>query len=200
MRVRGQRRGTKASLLSAQRPSWTIRVPKYPRPLFKKQTSRGPASRATWTQIRSRRGELSRLGPARRPQGLITGGDFRDRARRGYRLCAQGRQVAINYFPSEEPDASEGVKAFWRKLVGEAVATLGGLDILVCNASRQQARQRPRHQEYPGQRRGAGTGLDAAPDQCGRPTEVREVRQHDRVRPSRAVGRTWVDLRPARSR
>jgi hypothetical protein len=67
--------------------------------------------------------------------------------------------VAINYLPSEEPDAREvvaliraaGRKAvpipgdlrdagFCRNLVEEAVSQLSGLDILVSNAGRQQSR------------------------------------------------------------
>ena len=72
----------------------------------------------------------------------------------------EGADVAINYYPTEEPDASQvielmkadGVKAiplpgdlrdetFCKKLVENAVAGLGGLDILVNNAGRQQAFQ-----------------------------------------------------------
>src|SRR5205085_11994995 len=64
---------------------------------------------------------------------------------------------AINYFPTEEPDAqevialikAEGRKAiaipgdlreetFCKKLVDDAVNGLDGLDIVVCNAGRQQ--------------------------------------------------------------
>ncbi len=71
----------------------------------------------------------------------------------------EGADVAINYLPTEEPDAREvmqlikkagrnGVpipgdlrdEAFCQKLVSEAVQKLGGLDIVVCNAGRQQAR------------------------------------------------------------
>jgi len=69
----------------------------------------------------------------------------------------EGADVAINYYPTEEPDAQEvaklirdaGRKAvlipgdlrdadFCRKLVRDAVQALGGLDILVSNAGRQQ--------------------------------------------------------------
>ena len=71
----------------------------------------------------------------------------------------EGADVAINYFPTEEADAkevialikAEGRKAiaipgdlrseeFCRHLVDEAVRQLGGLDILVNNAARQQSR------------------------------------------------------------
>ena len=69
----------------------------------------------------------------------------------------EGADVAINYFPTEEPDAREVIaliraegrkpvalpgdlreEAFCKKLVADAVSTLGGLDILVSNAARQQ--------------------------------------------------------------
>jgi NAD(P)-dependent dehydrogenase (short-subunit alcohol dehydrogenase family) len=71
----------------------------------------------------------------------------------------EGADVAINYFPSEEPDAREVIgliqeegrkgvaipgdlreEAFCQRLVKEAVEKLGGLDIVVCNAGRQQSR------------------------------------------------------------
>jgi len=71
----------------------------------------------------------------------------------------EGADVAINYFPTEEPDAREVIQlirdagqtgvpipgdlreeAFCKRLVAEAVQKLGGLDILVCNAGRQQSR------------------------------------------------------------
>jgi len=71
----------------------------------------------------------------------------------------EGADVAINYFPSEEPDAREVMQlikeagrtgaaipgdlrdeGFCKKLVAEAVQRLGGLDIVVCNAGRQQTR------------------------------------------------------------
>ena len=70
----------------------------------------------------------------------------------------EGADVAINYWPSEEPDAREVIalieaegrvglalpgdlrdEAFCQTLVARAVSGLGGLDILVSNAGRQQA-------------------------------------------------------------
>ena len=72
----------------------------------------------------------------------------------------EGADVAINYFPTEQPDADEvlalikesgrhgaGIPGdlrdenFCKKLIADAVEQLGGLDILVCNAGRQQARK-----------------------------------------------------------
>src|SRR6202012_4257306 len=71
----------------------------------------------------------------------------------------EGADVAINYLPAEEPDAREVIQlikdagrkgvaipgdlreeAFCRKLVTQAMEQLGGLDIVVCNAGRQQSR------------------------------------------------------------
>lgn len=70
----------------------------------------------------------------------------------------EGADVAINYYPTEEPDAREVIalikaegrkaiaipgdlrsEAFCQKLVADAVRELGGLDILVSNAGRQQS-------------------------------------------------------------
>jgi len=69
----------------------------------------------------------------------------------------EGADVAINYVPAEEPDAREVIQligqagrngvaipgglrseAICQKLVADAVERLGGLDIVVCNAGRQQ--------------------------------------------------------------
>jgi NAD(P)-dependent dehydrogenase (short-subunit alcohol dehydrogenase family) len=71
----------------------------------------------------------------------------------------EGADVAINYYPTEEPDAQEVIQlikkegrkaiaipgdlreeSFCKQLVQDAVNGLGGLDIVVCNAARQQAR------------------------------------------------------------
>jgi NAD(P)-dependent dehydrogenase (short-subunit alcohol dehydrogenase family) len=73
------------------------------------------------------------------------------------RNAREGADVAINYFPTEEPDAREVIariraegrkavalpedlreEAFCKKLVADAVSALGGLDILVSNAARRQ--------------------------------------------------------------
>lgn len=74
-------------------------------------------------------------------------------------FAREGADVAINYFPTEEPDAKEVIslikaekrtgvpipgdlrdEEFCKRLVSEAVQGLGGLDILVCNAGRQQTK------------------------------------------------------------
>jgi len=75
-------------------------------------------------------------------------------------FAREGADVALNYFPTEEPDAREvveliteaGQKAialpgdlrsedFCKTLVADAIVALGGLDILVSNAGRQQAHE-----------------------------------------------------------
>jgi NAD(P)-dependent dehydrogenase (short-subunit alcohol dehydrogenase family) len=93
-------------------------------------------------------------------KALITGGDSGMGRAAAIAYAREGADVAINYFPTEEPDAAEVIalikaegrkaialpgdlreEAFCTKLIADAVSGLGGLDILVCNAGRQQARQ-----------------------------------------------------------
>jgi NAD(P)-dependent dehydrogenase (short-subunit alcohol dehydrogenase family) len=90
-------------------------------------------------------------------KALITGGDSGMGRAAAIAYAREGADVAINYYPSEEPDAKEvvalieaaGQKAvaipgdlrdatFCRDLVQQAIAGLGGLDIIVSNAGRQQ--------------------------------------------------------------
>ena len=109
----------------------------------------------------SRREKLP-AAPAGSPgrKALITGGDFGMGRAAAIAYAREGADVAINYFPNEEPDAQEVIalikdegrkglalpgdlrdEAFCKKLVEDAVKGLGGLDILVCNAARQQSRE-----------------------------------------------------------
>src|SRR5437660_4789377 len=93
-------------------------------------------------------------------KALITGGDSGMGRGAAIAYAREGADVAINYFPTEQPDADEvvalikeaGRKAvaipgdlrdenFCKKLVADAVEQLGGLDILVCTATRQRARK-----------------------------------------------------------
>jgi NAD(P)-dependent dehydrogenase (short-subunit alcohol dehydrogenase family) len=93
-------------------------------------------------------------------KALITGGDSGMGRAAAIAYAREGADVAINYFPSEEPDAQEVIaiikaegrmglalpgdlrdEAFCKKLVDDAVKGLGGLDIIVSNAARQQSRE-----------------------------------------------------------
>ncbi len=132
---------------------------KYPRPPYKEQSQPWPGL-ASGMDPRPDHGETSYRGSGRLAgrKALITGGDSGMGRAAAIAYAREGADVAINYFPTEEPDAQEVIalikaegrkgiaipgdlreEAFCRKLVADAVAGLGGLDILVCNAARQQA-------------------------------------------------------------
>jgi NAD(P)-dependent dehydrogenase (short-subunit alcohol dehydrogenase family) len=105
-------------------------------------------------------GETSYKGSGRLTgrKALITGGDSGMGRAAAIAFAREGADVAINYFPTEEPDAHEVIELievegrkgvaipgdlrdedFCKGMVERARASLGGLDILVCNAGRQQA-------------------------------------------------------------
>jgi NAD(P)-dependent dehydrogenase (short-subunit alcohol dehydrogenase family) len=107
-------------------------------------------------------GEKSYKGSGRLAgrKALITGGDSGMGRAAAIAYAREGADVAINYFPTEEEDAKEVIalikaegrkaiaipgdlrdEAFCKKLVDEAVKGLGGLDIVVNNAGRQQSNQ-----------------------------------------------------------
>lgn len=133
---------------------------KYPKPPFKGQSQPWPGL-ASKMEPRPDHGEKSYKGSGRLKgrKALITGGDSGMGRAAAIAYAREGADVAINYLPDEEPDArevielikAEGRKAiaipgdlreesFCKKLVSDAVQGLGGLDILVCNAARQQTR------------------------------------------------------------
>src|SRR5690349_11349 len=133
---------------------------KYPKPPFPEQTQPWPGL-AHDMKPAPDHGEQSYRGSNRLAgrKALITGGDSGIGRAAAIAYAREGADVAINYFPSEEPDAKEVValikeagrkavaipgdlreEAFCQKLVRDAVEQLGGLDIVVCNAGRQQAR------------------------------------------------------------
>lgn len=106
-------------------------------------------------------GEASYRGSGRLAgrKALITGGDSGMGRAAAIAYAREGADVAIVYYPSEEPDAREVVqlieqagrkavaipgdlreREFCRRLVSEAVQKLGGLDIVVSNAGRQQSK------------------------------------------------------------
>jgi NAD(P)-dependent dehydrogenase (short-subunit alcohol dehydrogenase family) len=133
---------------------------KYPKPPFKGQSQPWPGL-ASKMEPRPDHGEKSYKGSGRLfgRKALITGGDSGMGRAAAIAYAREGADVAINYFPTEEPDAKEvialikeaGRKAvalpgdlrdenFCKKLVADATSGLGGLNILVCNAARQQTR------------------------------------------------------------
>ncbi len=132
---------------------------KYPKPPFKGQSQPWPGL-AGQMDPRPDHGETSYKGSGRLKgrRALITGGDSGMGRAAAIAYAREGADVAINYLPAEEPDAREVIalikaegrkgiaipgdlrdEAFCQKLVAEAVRQLGGLDIVVSNAGRQQA-------------------------------------------------------------
>ncbi|WP_193550914.1 SDR family oxidoreductase [Bradyrhizobium amphicarpaeae] len=135
-------------------------VSRYPKPPFKKQSQPWPGL-AGQMEPRPDHGETSYKGSGRLAgrKALITGGDSGMGRAAAIAYAREGADVAINYLPAEEPDAQEVIalikkegrtglaipgdlkdEAFCRQLVEQAVQGLGGLDILVNNAARQQTR------------------------------------------------------------
>jgi NAD(P)-dependent dehydrogenase (short-subunit alcohol dehydrogenase family) len=133
---------------------------KYPKPPFKRQSQPWPGL-ARDMDPKPDHGETSYRGSGRLAgrKALITGGDSGMGRAAAIAYAREGADVAINYFPTEEPDAREVIQlieqagrkgvgipgdlrdeAFCIRLVDEAVRGLGGLDIVVCNAARQQTR------------------------------------------------------------
>src|SRR5258708_21444387 len=134
---------------------------KFPRPPFAKQSQPWPGL-AGKMDPKPDHGETSYKGSGRLAgrKALITGGDSGMGRAAAIAYAREGADVAINYFPTEEPDAQEVIalikaegrialalpgdlrdEAFCKKLVEDAVKGLGGLDIVVSNAARQQSRE-----------------------------------------------------------
>jgi NAD(P)-dependent dehydrogenase (short-subunit alcohol dehydrogenase family) len=132
---------------------------KYPKPPFREQTQAWPGL-AKEMDPKPDHGETSYRGSGRLAgrKALITGGDSGMGRAAAIAFGREGADVAINYLPAEEADAQEVVAlirqagrnaaaipgdirdaAFCKRLVTEAVKQLGGLDIVVCNAGRQQS-------------------------------------------------------------
>ena len=131
---------------------------KYPKPPYKFE-------RQPWPGLASKmdpppdHGEKSYKGSGRLMgrKALITGGDSGMGRAAAIAYAREGADVAISYYPTEEPDAkdvmalirAEGRKAialpgdlrdpkYCRDIVSKTIAGLGGLDIVVSNAGRQQ--------------------------------------------------------------
>ena len=133
---------------------------KYPRPPYPRQSQPWPGL-AGKMDPKPDHGETSYKGSGRLAglKALVTGGDSGMGRAATIAFAREGADVAINYLPDEEPDAREVVElikaagrkavplpgdlrdaAFCRRLVDDAVRQLGGLDIIVSNAGRQQSR------------------------------------------------------------
>jgi NAD(P)-dependent dehydrogenase (short-subunit alcohol dehydrogenase family) len=134
---------------------------KYPKPPFNEQSQPWPGL-AGKMDPRPDHGEESYRGSGRLAgrKALITGGDSGMGRAAAIAYAREGADVAINYLPEEELDAREVIKlieaegrkalaipgdireeAFCQRLVADTVQALGGLDILVNNAARQQANE-----------------------------------------------------------
>jgi NAD(P)-dependent dehydrogenase (short-subunit alcohol dehydrogenase family) len=132
---------------------------KYPKPPFSRQSQPWPGL-AGQMDPKPDHGETSYRGSGRLNgrKALITGGDSGMGRAAAIAFAREGADVAINYLPSEEADAREVIalikaegrtglpipgdlreEAFCVQLVADAVQGLGGLDIVVSNAGRQQA-------------------------------------------------------------
>ena len=133
---------------------------KYPNPPYKKQSQPWPGL-ASKMDPPPDHGEKSYRGSDRLKgrKALITGGDSGMGRAAAIAFAREGADVAINYFPTEEPDAEQVIalikaegriglaipgdlrdEKFCQELVRRAVEGLGGLDIVVNNAGRQQSR------------------------------------------------------------
>jgi NAD(P)-dependent dehydrogenase (short-subunit alcohol dehydrogenase family) len=134
---------------------------KYPRPPFEEQSQPWPGIAGKMSP-KPDHGETSYKGSGRLRgrKALITGGDSGMGRAAAIAFAREGADVAINYLPAEESDAREVVqlikeagrlavaipgdlrdRAFCQQLVTEAIQKLGGLNILVSNAGRQQSKQ-----------------------------------------------------------
>lgn len=134
---------------------------KYPEPPFNKQSQPWPGL-AGKMEPRPDHGEATYRGSGRLRgrKALITGGDSGMGRAAAIAYAREGADVAINYLPAEEPDAREVIalieaerrmglaipgdlreEEFCKRLVAETVRGLGGLDIVVSNAGRQQSHE-----------------------------------------------------------
>jgi NAD(P)-dependent dehydrogenase (short-subunit alcohol dehydrogenase family) len=159
-----QRAGAQAAAApgsnQGREPTLQNPVPKYPEPPFRKQTQPWPGL-ASRMDPKPDHGETTYKGTGRLAgrKALVTGGDSGMGRAAAIAYAREGADVAINYLPAEEADAREVIQlikeagrvgvaipgdlrdeAFCQRLVAEAVQKLGGLDILVCNAGRQQSK------------------------------------------------------------
>ena len=155
-------KGTESMTATESETAYELTDPtsKYPKPPYKKQSQPWPGL-ASRMEPRPDHGETSYRGSGRLRgrKALITGGDSGMGRAAAIAFAREGADVAINYLPAEQPDADEvmaliaaegrkGVaipgdlrdEKFCQELVRRAADELGGLDIVVNNAARQQSR------------------------------------------------------------
>ena len=132
----------------------------YPQPPFPRQPQSVPGEVSKMDPVPDH-GETSYTGSGKLKgrKALITGGDSGIGRAAAIAFAREGADVAISYLPSEKADAQEVIRLIeaegrtavdlpgditdekWcRELVAKSVEKLGGLDILVINAGRQQNR------------------------------------------------------------
>lgn len=145
----------------ADRPTMQDPRSQYPRPPFPRQPQPVPGLAAKMDPVPDH-GEHSYQGSGKLVgrKALVTGGDSGIGRAAAIAFAREGADVAISYLGTEEADAKEVValieaagrkavvlpgdvtdEAWCRQMVAEAVAGLGGLDILVINAGHQQSRE-----------------------------------------------------------
>jgi NAD(P)-dependent dehydrogenase (short-subunit alcohol dehydrogenase family) len=133
-------------------------VDAFPTPPFERQKQPFPGLASKMKPVPDH-GEKTYKGSGRLKgrKALITGGDSGIGRAVAIAFAREGAQVAINYLPDEEPDAKEVIDLIWseglkvvaipgdirdekfcQQLVNDAAEKLGGLDLLVNNAGRQQ--------------------------------------------------------------
>ena len=138
----------------------TVKTPDYPKPPFEGQEQPWPGLASRMTP-RPDHGETSYKGSGRLTgkRALITGGDSGIGRAAAIAYAREGADVVITHLEAEQPDADEVIaligaegrkavsipgdlrdEAFCQRLIDRTVEALGGLDILVNNASRQQTR------------------------------------------------------------
>lgn len=136
-------------------------ITKYPKPPFPEQHQPWPGLASKMQPVPDH-GEKSYKGSGRLKgrKALITGGDSGMGRAAAIAFAREGADVVINYLPDEQSDADDVIalirsagrkgvgipgdlrqETFCGKLVADAIKALGGLDILVSNAGRQQSHQ-----------------------------------------------------------
>ncbi|MEG3089426.1 SDR family oxidoreductase [Sphingomonas sp. PB4P5] len=147
-------------LAQGARPTMTDPQSKYPTEPFKEQPQKWPALQREMKPVPDS-GEASYRGSGKLQgmKALVTGGDSGIGRAAVIAFSREGADVAINYYPTEEPDAQDVAKLlrgegrkvvlipgdltdekFCEKLIARANKELGRLDILVNNAAYQQSK------------------------------------------------------------